>query len=226
MTRPSVATWSSEGRISPSKARSVTSNTAPKPVRGGLVGSEQPERLAVARDHVPQERAQDPGGLAGRPARRRHVDRVVAEVRQREVAQEQASVGVRVGAHPPVRLAVAATRARRSARPTRRTARRAGSCAASPPGACRWSGFVADLAHRHLVGAERSLRRQAVDHPWAGPALGRAQDDHRPASAGPSRRPSRASRWIVAISSTTWSIVRAIAWCISAGSSPSTKYGW
>ena len=44
-------------------------------------------------------------------------------------------------------------------------------------------------------------------------------------SAGRSRRPSRASRWIVAISSMTWSIVRAIAWCISAGSSPSTKYG-
>ena len=44
-------------------------------------------------------------------------------------------------------------------------------------------GVGAHLAQRHLVGAPRALDRQAVDEGGAGPALGAAQDDHRPARA-------------------------------------------
>jgi hypothetical protein len=36
---------------------------------------------------------------------------------------------------------------------------------------------------------------------------------------------SRATRWMRAISSRTWSSVPAIAWCMGSGSSPETKYG-
>ena len=39
-------------------------------------------------------------------------------------------------------------------------------------------------------------------------------------------RPSRAARWMAAISSMTVSIVAAMAWCTVRGSSPSTTWGW
>ena len=42
-------------------------------------------------------------------------------------------------------------------------------------------GVVAGIGHRHLVRAEGALDRVAVDLLRAGPALGRAQDDGRPA---------------------------------------------
>ena len=72
------------------------------------------------------------------------LNRVVAEVGQLEVAQQQAAVGVRVGAHPPRRpaapaRAVGAQRAR-----SRRRAPRAGSCA-STARAARGARGCADL---------------------------------------------------------------------------------
>ena len=42
-------------------------------------------------------------------------------------------------------------------------------------------GVLARLGERHLVGPIRPLDRQAVDHLGPGPALGRLEDDHRPA---------------------------------------------
>jgi len=77
---------------------------------------------------------------------------------------------------------------------------------------------------RHLVGAEGALDLQAVDHFWSRPALGRAQHDHRP--AGRARSPFfRALPWISRMLSIPASKAAAIAWCITSGSSPSTKYG-
>ena len=81
----------------------------------------------------------------------------------------------------------------------------------------------ATLGERHLVRAPRALDRQAVDLLRAGPALRRAQHDHRPARplghavaraprAG-SRRSRRAPR----------RAPRPSAACIAAGSSPSTQ---
>ena len=54
----------------------------------------------------------------------------------------------------------------------------------------------------------------AVDLLRPGPALGRAQHDHRPARAARRRRRRGRARWIAAISSSTSSSVAAIAWCI------------
>ena len=50
--------------------------------------------------------------------RLRHLDRVVAEVGQDEVAQQRAAVRVRVRAHPPLARAARAPRARARARPS------------------------------------------------------------------------------------------------------------
>jgi hypothetical protein len=59
----------------------------------------------VARDHVAQERAEHARRLADDVAAGLgDVDGVVAEVGQPQVAQQQAAVGVRVGAHPPLAL--------------------------------------------------------------------------------------------------------------------------
>jgi len=41
-------------------------------------------------------------------------------------------------------------------------------------------GILAHVRDRHLVGAEGALDRLAIDLLGAGPALGGAQDDHRP----------------------------------------------
>ncbi len=73
------------------------------------------------------------------------------------------------------------------------------------------------VAHRHLVAAPVVLALLAVDLRRAGPALGRAQHDHRPRrtalDAARARRRPR-SRWI---SATAASSVAAIAWCTVCG---------
>ena len=67
-----------------------------------LVRAEQPEvpRFQIQLHHVPQEAAHHPRRLGDRPAGRGHLDRIVAEIRQAQVAQQDAAVGVRIGAHP------------------------------------------------------------------------------------------------------------------------------
>ena len=126
----------------------------------------------------------------------RHVDRVVAEVGQPQVAQQQAAVGVRVGAHAPRRPSAPARRARRAGGRSRRTAPRAGSSASSRSSSCRCSGTVAMSRDRHLVRAPGAFDRLAVDLLRAGPAL-RACAGRSSASAGASPSPSpRACVWM------------------------------
>jgi hypothetical protein len=64
-------------------------------VRLGLVGAEHAERLRIRRRHVAYEAAQHPHRLADALRRRRHLDGVVAEVRQAQVARQLAAVRVR-----------------------------------------------------------------------------------------------------------------------------------
>ena len=68
-----------------------------------LVRAEQPEvaRLHVQLHHVAQEGAHEPGGLGRGGAGRGHRDGVVAEIRQPQIPQQHAAIGVRVGAHAP-----------------------------------------------------------------------------------------------------------------------------
>ena len=73
-----------------------------EPVRRRLVRAEEAEVVAVAGDDVAEEPAEHARRLAERRRRLLHLDRVVAEVGQDEVAQQQAAVRVRVGAHPAI----------------------------------------------------------------------------------------------------------------------------
>ena len=101
MTRPSAARWSSYGTVSATQARLVTSSTSCQ--RLELFSSGLNRRKFFASmfqfHHIAQEPAHLPRGLGNRRARRRDLDRIVAEVGQAQVAQQQAAVGVRVGAH-------------------------------------------------------------------------------------------------------------------------------
>ena len=68
-------------------------------VRCGLIRGENPEIVRVQLQHVPQELALYPRGLGFHGARLRHGDCVVAEVRHAQLAQQDAAVGMRIGAH-------------------------------------------------------------------------------------------------------------------------------
>ena len=52
--------------------------------------------------------------------------------------------------------------------------------ASTPRARCRWPVVLARLGHRHLVRAPRVLDLLPVDLARPGPALGRAEDQHRP----------------------------------------------
>ena len=135
MTRPSGARWSSPGTISAIQVRSVTSSTAPSRFDAVSSGPNIRKLSRVAGHHVaqhtcPSTRVASARGRAGR----RDVHGVVAEVGQREVAQELAAVGDRVGAHPPGAGRAPARPAPGGACRRRRTAPRAGRSASSPRG--------------------------------------------------------------------------------------------
>ena len=69
-----------------------------------LVGAEDPEvaLLQVQLRHVAQERSQQVRVAFRQGAGRRHVHGVIAEIRHVQIVQQQASVGVGIGAHAPV----------------------------------------------------------------------------------------------------------------------------
>jgi hypothetical protein len=84
-----------------------------QPVRRGLVGPEDPERLGVGLHDVAHPAAEDPHRLR-RPRRRRgHVDGVLAEVGQLEVSQQGAAVRA---AFAPIRRSPSGASAASSAR--------------------------------------------------------------------------------------------------------------
>ena len=187
-----------------------------------LVRTHDAQVRRVGAERIAQERAEHPRGLADARRRRGHRDGVVTEVGQLEIAQQRTAVGVRVGAHAPLTLG----REGRQLRPERAilVKQLLGAVGAKPLlELTQVLGIPSQVGERNLMGAKRPLRRQPVDHLRAGPALGGAQHDGRPGRPGGG--PSRARRWISAISAVTSSKVAAMSWCIAAGSSPSTKRG-
>ena len=179
-------------RVSASQARSVTSKTSPSrfdavssgPKRRKFVGVARRSRRAGTRRARASPRSSVVPGCG-------HLDGVVAEVGQDEVAQELAAVRVRVRAHPAVARAAASSRSSADERARRRrTAPRAGSSAATPRAAaggrrCPRTSASGTWCERHVP----SIGRPSTSF-GPGPALGRAQDDHRPArplGASPSR---------------------------------------
>ena len=160
-------------------------------VRGRLVGPEHPEVVRVPGHDVADERAGHVGRLARRAARLGHVDGVLAEVGHDQLAQEQAAVGVRVGAHSM--LAVRGQRGELGPERALLVEQLLGLVAAHPGlEQVAVAGVRPSLVDRDLMGAPRALDLLAVHDLRAGPALGRPKDDHRPLrAAGRLARPRR-----------------------------------
>ena len=179
-----------------------------EPVRGGLVGAEDAEvrGVLVAAHDLAQVDAEHARRLARRLRRRGDVDRVVAEVRQAEVAQQRAAVGVRVRAH----AALAGGRRREQlvatgARP-RRTAPPACTSASTPRAGAGARGSAP--GRRAAPGASATCPPPACRRPPSGRSSPSASAARSSASAAArSRSPARAARWISAISSSAPSSV-------------------
>ena len=75
-------------------------------IRECLIGTEDTEipLILIQLGDIAQELTQHERILAVHGAGRRHIHRVVAEVRHSQIAQQNAAVGVRIGAHAPVAL--------------------------------------------------------------------------------------------------------------------------
>ena len=131
---------------------------------------------------IAQEPAHHAGGFGRDGAGCGHLDSVITEIREPQFAQQQAAIGVRIGAHaagalrrelgqfgPEAAVAVEQFRGLVALHPI-----------FEDP---HMSGVLVHLAHRHLMRAPVALGAPAVDLFRAGPALGRAHHDHRPARA-------------------------------------------
>ena len=141
-------------------------------VRGRLVGTEQAECRRVGGDHVAEVGTEDPRRLAGRRGRDRDRHRVVAEVREAQVAQEETPVGVRVRAHPTVAAGRQGRDLRTAAHRSHRTGRRVRTIGAMPPAArgVRGSFAPGSAAPGGIATSLRPARRRPPrdrSSPWA-----------------------------------------------------------
>ena len=184
MTRPSGARWSSHGSVSATQARLVTSSTSCQRfelLSSGL-NSRKFREFRVQLHDIAQEPAHHAGGLGRDGAGCGHLDGVITEIREPQLAQQQAAIGVRVGTHAPGALrgefgqfgpeaAVAVEQFR-------------GLVALHPLFEdAHMSGVLVHLSHRHLMRAPVALGAPAVDLFRAGPSLWGAKHDHRPERA-------------------------------------------
>ncbi len=151
-----------------------------QPVGHGLVRTEDPEvfRLRVELEDIPHKAAQLDHILGLHRAGGGHGDAVIPEIRQTEIPQQLAAVGMGVCAHPPV------------ARGGNGLQRRAGRAVfvkkllgtiAPEPLLHQTQMLRFAHIHRHLMGPEGALDLLAVGGADARPALGRAEHDHGPA---------------------------------------------
>ena len=154
-------------------------------IRECLIGTEDAEitLILIQLGHVTQELTQHERILAVNGAGRGHGHRVVVEIRHAQVAQQNAAVGVRIGAHPPVALRRQFGQLRHE--PAIFIEQFLGLVALHPAfQLLDMIGMLGIHQDRHLVGSEGALNLQAVDYFRSGPALGRPQDDHGPARPG------------------------------------------
>ena len=156
-----------------------------QPVGLGLVRSDDAEvaLLLVAPQDVAQHGAEHPRRLGRAAAGGGDRNGVVAEVRHVQVTQQHAAVRVRSRAEP----ARAGGHEAQDLGPRRAPGREqlGGPVGLQPLlQLAQVRGIGAHLRERNLVRAPRSLHRQPVHLGRPGPALGRAQDDHRPPLAG------------------------------------------
>ena len=149
-------------------------------IRIVLVGTEEAKILGVQIQlhHVAKKLAHLPGRLGGRRAGARDIDRVVAEVRHLQIAHQQAAVGVRIVAHPPLaargQLGQLGLESSLGVEDLFRTV------AFHPLFENLDMLQRIHIPHRHLMAAPIVFAFLSVDERWAGPAFGRAEHDHRP----------------------------------------------
>ena len=207
------------GRRSAIHARSVASNTAPSrfdAVSSGPKSAEVARPALRAHDVAQEARRARASPRSSVVAGRRHVDRVVAEVGQLEVAQQQAAVGVRVRAHAPLARGRERARAPGAGAPCVVEQLLGPVASAATPRAARGApGCSRSVGERHLVRA-RTCPRPAGRRPPSGRSspsacaarssasagargrrLARAAPGSRRSRRAP-RRASPASRWCIA----------------------------
>ena len=104
MTRPVVDSCSSVGKIRLHQNFAGHFVQRIQPVGSGFIGTEYPEvfRIQVQLHHVTQKSAEHPGGFRKLRTRLRNLHGVVAKIRHEQILEQQAAIGVRVCAHPPV----------------------------------------------------------------------------------------------------------------------------
>ena len=166
-----------------SHARSVASNTAPRRLEAVSSGPTTRKRSGLRRITSRSTCPQHARRLRAGCRRRRHVDGVGAEVRQlqrRAAAVPPLACGLAPMRRSP-RGASAASSGRSAPLLVEQLLRAVGAQPALQ--LCEVLGVGGEVGERHLVGAPRALRRQAVHLLGARPALGGAQHDHRPPRA-------------------------------------------
>ena len=125
-------------------------------------------------------------------ARCGHLDTVITEIREPQLAEEQAPIRMWVGAHAAVALRGEFSQLRPEAAAA--VEELSGLVALHPAFEDPYVGrILVHLPHRHLVRAPIALSASSVDLLWASPALWSAKHDHRPAGAFPKTIPARVS---------------------------------
>ena len=149
-----------------------------------LVGAEEPEVALwhVELHDIAQVAAHDPRRLGRDGAGGANLHRIVAKIGKPQVVQQQAAIGVRIGAHAAI--ALRRQRCQVALQPTVVVEQLGWPVALHPlfEDAHVLRLFV-HLPHRHLVRTPVALGALSVDFLGAGPALGRTEHDHRPTRA-------------------------------------------
>ena len=191
----------------------------------GLVRADQAEVLAVQvhLHDVAEELAHDPRRLRVRGAGAGHLDGIVPEVGHLQILEQQAAVGVRVRAHALLALGRQLGQLRDQAARLveqlfRLVALHPGFEDLHVPG-------LGHVGHRHLMRAPVTFRLLAIDFLRAGPALGAAENDHRPQGALGEAVAAGVGLNGLDLADDDGRGCCARSWCILAGSSPSTKWG-
>src|ERR1700730_698019 len=152
----------------------------------GFVGAEEAKisRAQVAFHDVAQKAAKNAGGFGDRLPGGFHFDAVAPELRQMQGLEENSAIGVGIHAHAA--LSFGRKVCQGGDQRALGIEELLGFVAAHPVFEdFQMPGFFVEFGERHLVGAPGSFDRFAVDRFGAGPAFGRAENEHRPARACP-----------------------------------------
>src|ERR1019366_7016349 len=189
ITRPSGARWSSVGSVSASQVRPVTSNSAPRRLEavssGPITRKLSPLRRMTSRRKPPSTRVASLVAAAGSLT-------ATACSRKSGISRSRSSRPPLAWGLAPMRRSPAGARGRQrgelAAQRSALVEELLGAVGAQPLlELSEVLGLGGEVCERHLVGAEGALGGEPVDLLGPGPALGRAQHDHRPA------RPRRVS---------------------------------